>query len=88
MRSINDDVSGILNERARELRTTKHLSIDEIAERLVLPKMKVYTWISDLPLGRPRRATADVAALRQFWGGVLASTVRSPGSNASPPAAG
>jgi transcriptional regulator with XRE-family HTH domain len=27
-----------LRERARELRTTKQLSLDEIAERLALPK--------------------------------------------------
>jgi transcriptional regulator with XRE-family HTH domain len=44
-----------LRERARELRTTKHLSLDEIAERLALPKTTVYCWIVDLPLGRPRR---------------------------------
>lgn len=44
-----------LRERARELRVTKHLSLDEIAERLALPKTTVYYWISDLPLGRPKR---------------------------------
>jgi hypothetical protein len=44
-----------LRERARELRTTKRLSLDEIAERLALPKTTVYYWIVDLPLGRPRR---------------------------------
>ncbi|HLY50273.1 MAG TPA: hypothetical protein VKR21_13850 [Solirubrobacteraceae bacterium] len=44
-----------LRERARELRVTKHLSLDEIAERLALPKTTVYYWIVDLPLGRPRR---------------------------------
>jgi hypothetical protein len=44
-----------LRERARALRTTKHMSLDEIAERLALPKTTVYYWIVDLPLGRPRR---------------------------------
>jgi hypothetical protein len=44
-----------LREKARELRLTKHLSLDEIAERLVLPKTTVYYWIKDLPLGRERR---------------------------------
>lgn len=44
-----------LRARARELRTTKHLSLDEIAERLALPKTTVYYWIRDLPLGRRRR---------------------------------
>ena len=44
-----------LRERARELRLTKHLSLNEIAERLALPKTTVYYWIKDLPLGRSRR---------------------------------
>lgn len=44
-----------LRERARELRVTKKLSLDEIAERLALPKTTVYYWIKDLPLGRERR---------------------------------
>jgi hypothetical protein len=34
---------------------TKHLSLDEIAERLALPKTTVWYWIKDLPLGRPKR---------------------------------
>ncbi len=46
-----------LRERAQELRTEKHLSLIEIAERLALPKTTVYYWIRDLPLGRPRRTT-------------------------------
>jgi transcriptional regulator with XRE-family HTH domain len=44
-----------LRERARALRTEKHLSLNEIADRLVLPKTTVYYWIVDAPLGRPRR---------------------------------
>jgi AcrR family transcriptional regulator len=43
-----------LREKARTLRVEKHLSLDEIAARLALPKTTVYYWISDLPLGRPR----------------------------------
>jgi transcriptional regulator with XRE-family HTH domain len=43
-----------LRNCARELRTTKHLSLEEIAERLALPKTTVYYWIRDLPLGRER----------------------------------
>ena len=43
-----------IRDKARELRTQKHLSLDEIAERLALPKTTVYYWIRDLPLGRPR----------------------------------
>jgi hypothetical protein len=44
-----------IRDKARSLRTDKHLSLDEIAERLALPKTTVYYWIRDLPLGRPRR---------------------------------
>jgi AcrR family transcriptional regulator len=44
-----------LRERARELRVTKKLSLDEIAERLALPKTTVYYWIKDLPLARARQ---------------------------------
>lgn len=44
-----------LRAKARELRINKHLSLDEIADRLALPKTTVYYWIVDLPLGRERR---------------------------------
>ena len=44
-----------IRERARELRTSKDLSLNEIAERLALPKTTVYYWIKDLPLRRKRR---------------------------------
>ena len=47
-----------IKQRARDLRITKALSLDEIADRLALPKTTVYPWIVDLPLGRPRRGTA------------------------------
>lgn len=46
-----------LRERARELRTTKNLSLDEIAERLALSRSTVYYWVRDLPLGRERKAS-------------------------------
>jgi hypothetical protein len=41
--------------RARELRVKNHLSLDELAEHLALPKTTIYYWIKDLPLGRDRR---------------------------------
>lgn len=53
-----------LRARARELRTEKHLSLDEIAERLALPKTTVYYWIVDLPLARPRRENPWIGARR------------------------
>jgi transposase-like protein len=45
-----------VREKARKLRVEKHLSIDEIADRLALPKTTIYYWVRDLPLGRPRKA--------------------------------
>jgi hypothetical protein len=44
-----------IRERARELRVAGKLTLDEIAERLAVPKTTVYYWIADLPLGRPPR---------------------------------
>lgn len=46
-----------LRQRARQLRVERRLSLDEIAERLALPKTTVWYWIKDLPLGRERRAS-------------------------------
>lgn len=47
--------SAYIREKARSLRTEKHMSIEEIAHRLALPKTTIYYWVKDLPLGRPRR---------------------------------
>jgi hypothetical protein len=47
-----------IREKARSLRVDQRLSIVEIAERLALPKSTIYYWVGDLPLGRPRRASA------------------------------
>jgi hypothetical protein len=44
-----------LIQRVRELRVNNRLSLDEIAERLALPKTTVWYWVKDLPLGRARR---------------------------------
>jgi hypothetical protein len=46
-----------LRDCARRLRREKHLTLDEITERLALPRGTVWSWISDLPLGRPPRAS-------------------------------
>ena len=43
-----------VRQKARQLRVEKHLSIDEIAVRLALPKTTIYYWVRDLPLGRAR----------------------------------
>jgi transcriptional regulator with XRE-family HTH domain len=42
-----------LREKARQLRTEKDLTIDEIAERLAVSRTTAYFWVADLP--RPAR---------------------------------
>ncbi|HYH59550.1 MAG TPA: hypothetical protein VD790_10070 [Thermoleophilaceae bacterium] len=39
-----------LRDKARELRTEKKLTIDQIAERLALPRTTIYYWVRDLPI--------------------------------------
>jgi hypothetical protein len=59
-----------LRERARELRTEKHFSIDEIAARLALPRTTVYYWVIDIPLGRPRSSAGQRKgnlAMQEKW---------------------
>ena len=47
-----------LRDKARTLRTERGLTLDEIAERLALPRTTVFYWIRDLPLARPPRVAA------------------------------
>ena len=39
-----------LRDKARELRTKKKLTIDELAERLALPRTTIYYWVRDIPI--------------------------------------
>ena len=39
-----------IREKARELRTDGRLTLDQIAERLALPRTTIYYWIKDLPV--------------------------------------
>ena len=48
-----------VKDKARSLRADKHLSIDQIARRLALPKTTIYYWVRDLPLGRPRSSAGQ-----------------------------
>ena len=41
-----------LRDKARELRIERRLTIDEIAERLALPRTTVFYWVRDLPIAR------------------------------------
>jgi hypothetical protein len=40
------------------MRMEKDLTIDEIAERLAISRQTIFYWVRDLPLQRPRRASA------------------------------
>jgi hypothetical protein len=51
-----------VREKARELRVKRRLSIDEIAERLALPKTTIFYWVRDIPLQRPRRENGAVGS--------------------------
>ncbi len=44
-----------IRAKAVELRTQRNLSIDEIAERLALPRTTVFYWLRDLPIDRSAR---------------------------------
>jgi hypothetical protein len=41
-----------LRNKARELRTERRLTIDQIAERLALPRGTIFYWVRDLPIVR------------------------------------
>jgi transposase-like protein len=44
-----------IKAKAIELRIDRQMSIDEIAERLALPKTTVYYWVNHIPLQRERK---------------------------------
>ncbi len=39
-----------IREKAKELRIKRKLTIDELAERLALPRTTIYYWVRDLPI--------------------------------------
>lgn len=41
-----------IKEKARQLRADKKLTIDELAERLAIPRTTVYYWVRDLEIPR------------------------------------
>jgi AcrR family transcriptional regulator len=47
-----------IRAKARQLRAVRGLTIDEIAERLALPRATVYRWVRDLPIERTARQSA------------------------------
>src|SRR3954454_23333699 len=46
-----------IREKARQMRTEKDLTIDEIAERLAISRQTIFYWVKDVPLKKPRRAS-------------------------------
>jgi hypothetical protein len=41
-----------IREKARSLRSQHKLTIDELAERLALPRSTIYHWVRDIPVPR------------------------------------
>jgi len=46
-----------LREKAIQLRTQHHMTLEEIMERLALPKTTIYYWIKDIPIPRTEKQT-------------------------------
>jgi hypothetical protein len=42
--------AGYIREKARQMRVRRGLTIDQIAERLALPRTTIYYWVRDLPI--------------------------------------
>jgi hypothetical protein len=55
-----------VREKAIELRRDRHLSIDEIGERLALSRSTVYYWVRGMPLGRRRHDNPHPGARRML----------------------
>jgi DNA-binding XRE family transcriptional regulator len=51
-----------MREKARQVRRDKHLTIDELAERLAVSRTTVYYWVRDLPI--PITAAQSLAQRR------------------------
>lgn len=47
-----------IRAKAITLRTEQHLTLDEITERLSLPKSTIYHWIKDIPIPTTEKQTA------------------------------
>src|SRR4051794_1159644 len=46
-----------IRKKARQMRTERDLTIDEIAERLAISRQTIFYWVKDVPLKKPRRAS-------------------------------
>ena len=55
-----------IKEKARQLRTEKKLTIDELVERLAVPRTTIYGWVRDIPI--PRKSNTGWPAAAQEKG--------------------
>jgi transposase-like protein len=53
-----------IREKAIQLRVERDLTIDEIAERLALPRTTIFYWVKDIPLKRERQPSLKLAQIR------------------------
>jgi hypothetical protein len=44
-----------LRDKAVELRTKHNMTLDDIVERLALPRTTIYSWIKNLPIPRTEK---------------------------------
>ena len=67
-----------LRAKAIQLRTERHMTLDDIVDCLQLPKTTIYCWIKDIPIPRTKKQTAAqlrkaelirerAAAVREAW---------------------
>ena len=67
-----------LRAKAIQLRTERHMTLDDIVDCLQLPKTTIYYWIKDIPIPRTKKQTAAqlrkaelirerAAAVREAW---------------------
>jgi transposase-like protein len=56
-----------VKEKARQLRVDKRLTIDELAERLAIPRTTLYYWVRDLSIRSGRRTPISVLGSTPGW---------------------
>ena len=54
-----------IREKAREMRVERNFTIDQIAERLALPRTTIYYWVRDLPITDAVRHSGALQAARR-----------------------
>lgn len=54
-----------IKEKARDLRASKKLTIDELAERLAIPRTTIYYWVRDIEIPRKSMTAWPAAAQKK-----------------------